>query len=201
MVKENPRYNRMERSREFNIKALMKLFAIFFKIGAFTFGGGYAMLPLIQKEVVDRQKWLEEEEILDIFAISQSVPGVIALNSAIFIGKRVAGTWGSIFSALGIILPSFIIILLVAAVLIDYNLRENYIVDKVFTGIRAASAALILLAAIKMARKAIKNKLGAAIAIISFGIVVLFDVHAVWAVVLGAGAGIAWHLYRGRAKK
>lgn len=183
------------------MKVLMKLFTVFFKIGAFTFGGGYAMLPLIQKEVVDRQKWLEEEEILDIFAISQSVPGVIAINSAIFIGKRVAGTWGSIFSALGVILPSFVIILFVATVLIDYNLRENYIVDKVFTGIRAASAALILLAAIKMARKAVKNKLGIAVAIISFGIVVLFDVHAIWAVILGACAGIAQHLYSGRAKK
>ena len=174
---------------------------IFFKIGLLTIGGGYAMLPLIQKEVVDRQKWLEEEEILDIFAISQSIPGVISLNSAIFIGKRVAGTWGSVFSALGIILPSFIIILLVATVLIDYNLKDNYIVGKVFTGIRAASAALILLAAIKMARKAVKNKLGIAVAVISFGIVVLFDVHAIWAVILGACAGIVQHLYSGRAKK
>lgn len=83
-----------------NFKILIKLFTVFLKIGAFTFGGGYAMLPLIQKEAVDRQKWLKDEEILDIFAISQSIPGVIALNSAIFIGKRVAGTVGAIFSAL-----------------------------------------------------------------------------------------------------
>ncbi|NLY19171.1 MAG: chromate transporter [Clostridiaceae bacterium] len=178
---------------------LKKLFLIFFKIGAFTFGGGYAMLPLMQKEVVDRQKWMKEEEILDVFAIAQSVPGVIAINSSIFIGKRVAGTSGAISAALGVILPSFTVILVLASLLIKH--RDNEILDKIFTGIRAASAALILLAAIKMAKKAVTNKWGAIIAIIAFTIIVVFDVHAIWAVIIGASYGIINCLYRGRAEK
>lgn len=180
-------------------KVLLKLFSVFFKIGAFTFGGGYAMLPLIQKEVVDKNKWVKEEEILDIFAISQSVPGVIAINSSIFIGRQVAGTLGAIISALGVILPSFITILVIASLLITF--RENIIIDKIFTGIRAASTALILLAAIKMAKTAIKNKWGIIIAIISFTLVVLFDIHALWAVVLGAFSGIVIQLYQRRKNK
>lgn len=182
-----------------NIKVLLRLFTVFFKIGAFTFGGGYAMLPLFQKEVVDKEKWLTEEEILDIFAISQSVPGVIAINSAFFIGKRVAGTWGAVSSALGVILPSFLIILAIAPVMIIY--REAPIIGKIFTGIRAASAALILLAAIKMAKKAIQNKLGLIIAIVSFALVVLFDIHALWAVILGASFGIGDYFYKRRRNK
>ena len=114
-----------------NFRVLLQLFLVFFKIGAFTFGGGYAMLPLIQREVTEKQKWLSEEEILDIFAISQSIPGVISINSAIFIGRRVAGVGGAIFSALGIILPSFVIILVIATVLVSF--RQNPILDKVFT--------------------------------------------------------------------
>lgn len=156
------------------------------------------MLPLIQKEITEKQKWLTEEEILDIFAISQSVPGVISINSAIFIGRRVAGVWGAIFSALGVILPSFVIILVIATVLVSY--RQNPMIDKLFTGIRAASAALILLAAIKMAKKAITNKLGIAIAVISFILVVLVDIHALWAVILGAFFGIGSYLYKERKR-
>ncbi len=182
-----------------DIKLFTQLFFVFFKIGAFTFGGGYAMLPLIQKEVVTRQKWLTDEEILDIFAICQSVPGVISINSAIFIGRRVAGTLGAVISALGVILPSFIIILVIASVLVTY--RQNPIIDKVFTGIRAASAALILLAAIKMSKKAILNKVGIAIAIVSFALVVLLDIHALWAVIFGGAIGIISNLYKGRQKQ
>ncbi len=182
-----------------NFRVLLQLFLVFFKIGAFTFGGGYAMLPLIQREVTEKQKWLSEEEILDIFAISQSIPGVISINSAIFIGRRVAGVGGAIFSALGIILPSFVIILVIATVLVSF--RQNPILDKVFTGIRAASAALILLAAIKMAKKAITNRLGIAIAIVSFALVVLLDIHAIWAVILGAVVGIGSRYLKERKKR
>ncbi len=157
------------------------------------------MLPLIQKEVVDKQKWMNEEEILDVFAIAQSVPGVIAINSAIFIGKRVAGTWGAISAALGVIIPSFITILVLASLLIKY--RENEILDKIFNGVRAASAALILLAAIKLSRKAVKNKWDIAIAVIAFSIIVVFDVHAIWAVLIGASYGIIHCLYRRSAEK
>lgn len=109
-------------------KKLIKLFSVFFKIGAFTFGGGYAILPVIQREVVDKNSWLTEEEVLDIFAISQSIPGVISINSAIYIGKKVAGIPGAVFSALGMILPSFIVILAIASLIM--NLKDNEIVDR-----------------------------------------------------------------------
>lgn len=174
------------------LKQLWDIFWIFFKIGAFTFGGGLAMLPLIQKEVVDKQQWVSEPEILDIFAISQSVPGVIAINSAIFIGKRVSGLKGAVAAALGVILPSFISIILVITILM--GLKGNKVVAKVFTGIRSASAALILLAAVKLGKTAIKGKFGFWIALISFGMIVIFDIHAMWAVVLGGAAGLAGYL-------
>lgn len=181
-----------------DFKVLLKLFTVFFRIGAFTFGGGYAMLPLIQKEVVDRQKRLKEEEILDIFAISQSIPGVISINSAIFIGKKVAGTVGAVFSGLGVILPSFSVILVIASLL--GTVRDNVIIDKVFTGIRASSAALILLAAIKMTKTGIKNKWGVVIAIVSFLLIVVFDIHAIWAVITGGSFGIVYYYLKERSE-
>lgn len=170
------------------LKQLCRIFWVFFKIGAFTFGGGLAMLPLIHKEVVDKRHWVNETEILDIFAISQSVPGVISVNSAIFIGNRVAGINGAIAATLGVVLPAFVSIILVITILI--GLRGNPIVDKVFTGIRAASAGLILLAALDLGKNAIKGKIGWIIALVSFGIIVIFDIHAMWAIICGGLAGI-----------
>lgn len=170
------------------IKQLWNIFWVFFKIGAFTFGGGLAMLPLIQKEVVDNRGWVREPEILDIFAISQSVPGVIAINSAIFIGKRVAGLKGAVAATVGVVLPAFASIIMIITILM--GLRGNIVVEKVFTGIRAASAALILLAALKLGQTAIKGKAGYFIALISFGMIVVFDIHAMWAVVFGGIAGL-----------
>lgn len=171
-----------------NLKQLGNIFWIFFKIGAFTFGGGLAMLPLIQREVVDKRQWVSEAEILDIFAISQSVPGAIAVNSAIFIGKRISGSKGAVVATLGVVLPAFVSIILIITILI--GLKGNIIVDKVFTGIRAASAALILLAALKLGKAAIKGKAGYIIALVSFGMIVVFDIHAMWAVIFGGAAGL-----------
>ena len=93
------------------IKRILQLFLVFFKIGAFTFGGGYAMIPLIQKEVVENKKWITDDDILEIIAIAESTPGPIAINSATFVGYRTCGFWGAFFSTLGVILPSFGIIL------------------------------------------------------------------------------------------
>jgi len=96
------------------LKKIRKLFFVFFRIGAFTFGGGLAMIPFIKREIVDSNHWIEEEEIVDIFAMVQSVPGVIAVNSAIFVGYRIAGIWGAVASAVGVVLPSFIVISAIA---------------------------------------------------------------------------------------
>ena len=180
-------------------KSLLELFFIFFKIGSFTFGGGLAMLPLIQNEVVDKRKWVSEEEILDVFAVSQSVPGVIAINSAIFIGNRTFGIAGAVFAALGVILPAFISILLIITLL--FSLRENIYVQRIFSGIKAASAALILLAAVKLGKSAIKGKSGYVIAAVSFCFIVVFNIHAAWSVVFGGVAGYLTYLYDKRVKK
>ncbi len=131
-----------------------KLFAIFSKIGAFTIGGGPAMFPIIEKEIVDKQKWLTDEEFLDILSIAQSAPGVIAVNLSIFIGYRLGGIKGSIVASLGSILPSFIIILLIATLFTSF--QENEAVQAVFKGIRPAVVALIATPAVRMA---IKSKL------------------------------------------
>lgn len=127
-----------------------ELFFVFFKIGAFTFGGGYAMIPLIQKEVVDRKNWLNEKEFVDMLAIAQSMPGPIALNTALFVGNKHKGFKGSLFAGLGIILPSFIIILFIAIAFTQF--RENSTVEAVFKGIRPAVVALIAAPLIKLAR-------------------------------------------------
>ncbi len=127
----------------------LKLFTTFFKIGAFTIGGGYAMIPLIQREIVDEQHWLEEEEFLNMIALAQAAPGVIAVNSAIFLGYRLDGWRGLILSVLGAILPSFVIILLIAMAF--RNIREIPQVEAVMKGVRPAVVGLLAAAVIRMA--------------------------------------------------
>jgi chromate transporter len=168
-------------------KILGQLFGVFLKVGSFTFGGGYAMLPLIQAEVVGRRHWVSESEIVDIFAISQSIPGVIAINTAIFVGKQVAGVPGAIAAALGMILPAFLAIILILLVLT--GLQGNRYVAKVFTGIRAASAALILLAAFKIGKAVLKKRRDYAVAVIALVGIIGFNINAVWAIVFGAVIG------------
>ncbi|WP_185140256.1 chromate transporter [Proteiniphilum sp. X52] len=123
------------------MKQYWELFLIFFKIGAFTFGGGYAMIPLIRNEVVDKKRWIEDDEFIDMLAIAQSMPGPIALNTALFVGHKRRGFKGSLFSAAGVILPSFIVILLIAMVFTQF--KDNQVVERIFKGIRPAVVALI----------------------------------------------------------
>lgn len=180
------------------IKIYWELFIIFLKIGCFTFGGGLAMLPLIHNEVVEKRKLASEEEIIDIFAISQSVPGVISVNSAIFIGNKTAGITGAVAAALGLILPAFLSIILVITILT--GLQGNKHVEKLFEGIKAASAALILLAAIKLGRNATKGIFGYILAVIAFLSIAVFNIHAAW-VIIGCGlAGYAAYRLKGGAK-
>lgn len=125
------------------------------KIGTFTLGGGYAMLPLIQREVVDTRHWLDEEEYLNMIALAQAAPGVIAVNSAIFIGYRLAGWRGLAGAVLGALLPSFVIILLIAMVF--RNIREIPAVEAVMRGMRPAVVALLFVAVIRMTLSFIKS--------------------------------------------
>lgn len=134
----------------------LQLFWTYLKIGTFTLGGGYAMLPLIQREVVDRNGWIDEEEFLNMIALAQAAPGLIAVNSAIFIGWRVGGWRGVCGAVLGAVLPSFLIILAIAMLFADW--KELPTVEAVFKGVRPAVVALIAAPLFKLAKSAMKDK-------------------------------------------
>ena len=175
------------------MKKLLKLFWIFFKIGAFTFGGGYAMIPLIEREMVEKQKWISGDEFIDMFTVAESVPGAIAINTSIFTGYKVAGFWGAIVAVFGVALPSFLIITIIAAVFSQF--QDLPLVKAAFEGIRAAVVALITVSGIKIAKSAIKNKIDMLITLVAFVLLVFVDVHAIVLIILGAIAGLlmSWH--------
>lgn len=137
------------------MKKLLELFWTFFKIGGFTFGGGHAMIPLIQKETVENKKWITDDDILEIIAIAESTPGPVAINSATFVGYRTAGFWGAVFATLGVVLPSFAIILAIAY-LLD-NFMEIKAVQYAFKGINAGVLALLFKALWNMYKKSPKS--------------------------------------------
>ena len=136
-------------------KKLASLFGAFFKIGAFTFGGGYAMIPIIEREAVEKHHWVTEDDILEIIAIAESTPGPIAVNSATFVGYRTAGLLGSVLATFGVVLPSFIIILVVSQLLAAFGSLKA--VSYAFWGIRAAVIALLVKAVISMYQKSSKD--------------------------------------------
>lgn len=131
-----------------------KLFFTFFKIGAFTFGGGWAMISIIEKEIVTNNNWIKKEEFLDLLAVAQSLPGILAVNMAAIVGDKIAGLKGSLCSALSTILPSFIMILLIAIFLTPETIKTNETLSAIFMGIRPAVVALIIAPVITTARAA-----------------------------------------------
>ena len=131
------------------------LFLTFLKIGAFTFGGGYAMIPIIEKEVCEKRKWITEEEVLDIFAIAESTPGPIAINSATFIGYKISGVFGSFCATFGVVLPSFVIISIISLILRQFS--DSLIVQYAFNGIRVGVLVLLIKALVKMFRTGSKG--------------------------------------------
>ena len=132
------------------LKKILDLFLCFLKIGAFTFGGGYAMVSLVQRDMVEKKKWLTEREMVDVIAIAESTPGVIALNTATYVGAKIAGFWGSLFASIGAMLPSVIVILAIYPVIQLFG--ENQYVKWAFLGIRACVSALILNATYKISK-------------------------------------------------
>src|SRR5690554_5027980 len=152
--------------KESRLSRIKKLFLIFFRIGAFTFGGGYAMIPFIEKEVVEKNGWIESDDIVDIFAVVQSVPGVIAVNSATFVGYRIAGILGALAATLGVILPSFIIISIIALFL--YNFRDYPYVKEAIRGINIGVVALMISAVIRLGNKSIKDPFSWILCIFAF---------------------------------
>lgn len=133
---------------------LFDLFVVFLKIGAFTFGGGWAMISIIEKEIVDKKRWVNKEEFLDLLAVSQSIPGILAVNMAVAVGDKMRGRKGALCAALGTILPSFFMILTVAIFLTPDMIKSNETLNNIFRGIRPAVVALIIAPVISSARAA-----------------------------------------------
>lgn len=173
----------------------IEAFSIFFKIGAFTIGGGYAMVPLIENEIVTKRNWIAKEDFVDLLAISQSAPGVLAVNISIFIGYRLRGICGSLVTALGTILPSFLIIL--AIVLFFHNFKENSVVERIFKGIRPAVVALIAAPTFSMAKSVGINRYNVWIPIVSALLIWQLGFSPIRIII---AAGIGGYLY-GKLKK
>jgi chromate transporter len=166
----------------------LQLFICFFKVGAFTFGGGFAMIPLIEREIVDNKKWISEKEIIDVFAVAQSLPGAIAINTSTFIGYKVLGRLGAVVATAGVVLPSLITITLIA--MFFSIVRGNPIFDAIFDGISPAIVALILVAGVKIAKESVKDKLGAIILLFTVIAITFFKVQAIFVIIAGALIGI-----------
>ncbi len=170
------------------MKALIEIFWIFFKMSAVTFGGGYAMLPILQREIVDKRAWMSHERIIDYYAVSQGLPGIIAVNVSIFIGKERKGVLGGVAGALGIVGPCLVIITAIAALLSNFHTLP--VVRNAFAGVAVCVAALILDAVITLWKKAVVDKLG----LIIFGIVFIgmavFEVSPIILILSSATAGI-----------
>lgn len=180
------------------MKELFDLFWTFCKIGALTFGGGYAMLPLIQREIVENKKWSTEKEILDYYAVGQCTPGVIAVNTATFIGYKLRGIIGGIVATLGVIFPSIVIILIIATFL--QNFADLAIVQSAFAGIRVAVVALIITTVVKLIKSSIKDYLGVIISIIAFVISAFIGLSPVYVVIAAALTGFISKGLRGDKK-
>lgn len=176
-----------------------QLFSTFFKIGLFTFGGGWAMISIIQREIVDKHKWIEQTEFLDLLAIAQSMPGILAVNISTVIGDKLRGLKGSLCAAFGTILPSFIIILAIAVFLTPDTIKNNEILSKIFKGIRPAVVALIVAPVISTAKSAGIN-IKTIIIPITVALLIYSGIPVVSNPILyilaGAVGGYIWHTHK-----
>ncbi len=175
-------------NKDSRARRIWELFLTFMKIGGFTFGGGYAMIPLIQRETVEVKGWITDEDILEIIAIAESTPGPIAINSATFVGYRTAGVLGSAAATLGVVLPSFVIISLISFVLTQF--QELKAVQYAFFGIRAGVLALIVKAFLTMYKKCPKGMLSYIIWVFAFACSALLGVNVMIAIGASALLGI-----------
>lgn len=180
------------------MKQLFTLFLTFAKIGSVTFGGGYAMLSILQREICDKLHWATSEELMDYYAIGQCTPGIIAVNTATFVGNKVAGFWGSIWATVGMVFPSVVIITIIAAFI--RNFAELAVVRNAFGGIRAAVCVLILSAVLKLWKNAIIDRVTLVIFLVVFGLSVFTSLSPVLFVVLAGVAGF-WLQGRKAAKQ
>ena len=166
------------------MKVLIQLFTAWFKMGLFTFGGGYAMLPMIQREAINKYHWASEEEIMDYYAVGQCTPGIIAVNTATFVGYKVKGILGGIAATLGVISPSIIIIFLIASLINNFSQLE--VVQHALNGIKVAVCVLMFVAVEKLIKGAIKDKISFTLALVAFLLAYFTNISTVL-IVLCAG--------------
>ena len=176
-----------------------EIFKVFFRMGAVTFGGGYAMLPILQREVVETRGWCTSEELTDYYAIGQCTPGIIAVNTATFIGFKLKGVRGGILATYALVLPSFIIIGIIAALL--QNFADYAIVQNAFAGIRVAVTVLILNAVVKLLKSSVVDKLTLCIFLAVFLLAAVLDVSPVLFVLAAGLLGIAVRVWKGAEGK
>lgn len=168
----------------------LDLFKTFFKVGITTFGGGYAMLPILQREIVDNKDWATEEEVADYFAIGQCTPGIIAVNTATFIGNKVKGKRGGLAATIGLICPSILIILFLARFISNFSDLE--VVQHAFSGIRVCVCVLILITIIKMFKKSVIDKYALLIFVGVFIFAILRGINPAYLVIMAAIVGIVF---------
>jgi len=169
------------------------LFRTFLKIGAFTFGGGYAMIPIVDREVVINKRWLTELEMLDLIAIAESTPGPIAVNTATFVGYKVGGFWGAFFATLGLALPSLVIIYLVS--LVYHQFMANPLVQRAFQGILAAVALFLLSAVTKLNKTVRKHRIPVVTSLLTLLAFILVFFTGIRSIFLILGAGVLGSLF------
>ena len=183
------------------MKKLIELYLLFFKLGLVNFGGGYALLPLLQKELVDKRGWTTEEDLTDYYAIGQCTPGAIAVNVSTFIGYKIKGVLGGIFATLGFVSPAFFVILIIATVLNQF--AENQIVQHAFAGVRVAVFVLVLSAILKLAKKSIVDLITLSIALVVAVLAIFTEIPLyVYVIIAGVlGMIICWNREKRSSKK
>ena len=180
------------------MKVLWDLYSAWFRMGLFTFGGGYAMLPMIQKEVINKYHWATEDEVMDYYAIGQCTPGIIAVNTATFIGRKVKGDIGGIVATLGVISPSLIIITLIAGLITNFS--DLDIVRHALKGIQVAVCVLMFVSIRSLFRKGVKNKLDFAVFVIAWVLAQFTGISTVFLVIAAGIAGyVRMRIQEGRA--
>ena len=176
------------------IRQFLELYLAFVKIGAFTFGGGLAMMPIMQRELIEKRGWLSEEELIDYFAIGQSTPGIIAVNVATFVGYKRLGVLGGIIGTIGVVTPSWVIIMLLAGAISSVD--KYPLAQKALRGINVAVAALLTSVIVKFSKKTIKNVWNALFMLLSFALIYFFKVQSVWIIISSLIIGSLLTLYR-----
>jgi len=181
------------------LKQFLELYFAFVKIGAFTFGGGLAMMPIMQRELIEKRGWITEEELIDYFAIGQSTPGIIAVNVATFVGYKKLGWLGGIIGTIGVVTPSWVIIMLLAGAISSVD--KYPVAQKALKGINVAVAALLTSVIVKFSKKTIKNIWNALFMLLAFALIYFFKVQSVWIILASLIIGSLLTLYRQKKQK